>query len=64
MKAIDAEWRNVNTPGVTPPSLEFIRAVAAILESSSTDLLAELGFVAVQQASDSIPSSAINNCEL
>jgi len=64
MNAIDSEWRNVSTPRVTPPSLEFIRAVASILESNSTDLLAELGFVAVQQASESIPSAAKNNCEL
>lgn len=38
------EWRSAETTTTEGPSLEFIRAVAELLETNPDDILAELGY--------------------
>jgi len=38
------EWRSAETAATEGPSLDFIRAVAELLETNPDDILAELGY--------------------
>ena len=44
MEINQAEWRSVENPTAEGPSLDFIRAVAELLETDPDDILAELGY--------------------
>ena len=38
------EWRSAESMAVEGPSVDFIRAVAELLETNPDDILAELGY--------------------
>ncbi len=44
METIKDEWRSVESASTETPSLDFIRAVADLLETDAEDILAELGY--------------------
>lgn len=44
MEINQAEWRSAEDTTAEGPSLEFIRAVAELLETDPDDILAELGY--------------------
>ncbi len=48
METNQMEWRNAETMAAGP-SLEFIRAVAELLETNPEDILAELGYVSAEE---------------
>ena len=49
------EWRSAETMAVGP-SLEFIRAVAELLETDPEDILAELGYVSAEAMPPAVPT--------
>ncbi len=49
------EWRNAETTAAGP-SLDFIRAVAELLETDPEDILAELGYVSAEELPLTVPS--------
>ena len=44
METMQAEWRSAENTTTTAPSLDFIRAVAELLETNPDDILTELGY--------------------
>lgn len=44
MDTIRTEWHNAAAVDVERPSEDFIRAVAALLETDADDLLTEMGY--------------------
>ena len=44
METIKDEWRSVENSAAETPSLDFIRAVAELLETDAEDILSELGY--------------------
>ncbi len=44
METNQAEWRSAEIPATEGPSLDFIRAVAELLETDPDDILAEMGY--------------------
>ena len=44
METNQVEWRSAENPTSEGPSLEFIRAVAELLETDPDDILAEMGY--------------------
>ena len=44
METNQAEWRSAEDTPTGVPSLDFIRAVAELLETDPDDILAELGY--------------------
>lgn len=44
METNQAEWRSAEITTTEGPSLDFIRAVAELLETNPDDILAELGY--------------------
>ncbi len=44
METIKDEWKSVEMSAAETPSLDFIRAVADLLETDADDILAELGY--------------------
>lgn len=49
MEMNQMEWRSAETMA-EGPSLDFIRAVAELLETDPEDILAELGYVSGEEA--------------
>ncbi len=50
METNQMEWRSAETMA-EGPSLDFIRAVAELLETDPEDILAELGYVPAEERS-------------
>lgn len=50
METIKDEWRSVESTANETPSLDFIRAVAELLETDADDILAELGYEHSEEA--------------
>ena len=48
METNQMEWRSAE-PMAQGPSLDFIRAVAELLETDPEDILAELGYVSAEE---------------
>jgi len=48
MEMNQMEWRSAETT-TEEPSLDFIRAVAELLETDPEDILAELGYVSAEE---------------
>jgi hypothetical protein len=48
MEMNQMEWRSAETT-TEGPSLDFIRAVAELLETDPEDILAELGYVSAEE---------------
>ena len=44
METNQVEWRSAELPASEGPSLDFIRAVAELLETDPDDILAEMGY--------------------
>jgi hypothetical protein len=44
METTEVEWRNADNSSMEGPSLDFIRAVARLLETDADDILSELGY--------------------
>lgn len=44
METNQIEWRSVENTGEAAPSLDFIRAVAELLETDPEDILTEMGY--------------------
>ena len=44
MEPRETEWRSAEPTTTEGPSLDFIRAVAELLETDAEDILAELGY--------------------
>lgn len=44
METNQTEWRSAETLTTEGPSLDFIRAVAELLETDAEDILAEMGY--------------------
>ena len=44
METMQAEWRSAENTTAAAPSLDFIRAVAELLETNPDDILTELGY--------------------
>ena len=44
METNQLEWRSAETAASEGPSLDFIRAVAELLETDPDDILAEMGY--------------------
>ncbi len=44
METNQTEWRSAENAPVEGPSVDFIRAVAELLETDPDDILAELGY--------------------
>lgn len=44
MEPKETEWRSAETATTEGPSLDFIRAVAELLETDAEDILTELGY--------------------
>ena len=44
METNQAEWRSAENTATAAPSLDFIRAVAELLETNPDDILSELGY--------------------
>lgn len=44
METNQVEWRSADSSTMEGPSLDFIRAVAELLETDADDILAELGY--------------------
>ena len=44
METNQVEWRSADSPTSEGPSLDFIRAVAELLETDPDDILAEMGY--------------------
>lgn len=44
METNQVEWRSAETSASEGPSLDFIRAVAELLETDPDDILAEMGY--------------------
>ena len=44
METNQVEWRSAENPASEGPSLDFIRAVAELLETDPDDILAEMGY--------------------
>ena len=44
METNQGEWRSAEDAAMEGPSLDFIRAVAELLETDPDDILAELGY--------------------
>ncbi len=44
METMQAEWRSAENLAAAAPSLDFIRAVAELLETNPDDILTELGY--------------------
>ena len=44
METNQIEWRSAESAGAEGPSVDFIRAVAELLETNPNDILAELGY--------------------
>lgn len=44
METNQMEWRSAEAPSSEGPSLDFIRAVAELLETDPDDMLAEMGY--------------------
>ena len=50
METNQAEWRSAEDAATNVPSLDFIRAVAELLETDPDDILAELGYAHNEEA--------------
>jgi len=44
METLEVEWRSADSSSMEGPSLDFIRAVARLLETDADDILSELGY--------------------
>ncbi len=44
MDTNQAGWRSLNDTSAEGPSLDFIRAIAELLETDAEDILSELGY--------------------
>lgn len=44
MDTVEVEWRSADSSSMEGPSLDFIRAVARLLETDADDILSELGY--------------------
>lgn len=44
METIEVEWRSTDSSSMQGPSLDFIRAVAKLLETDADDILSEMGY--------------------
>lgn len=44
METNQAEWKSAESAAVEGPSVDFIRAVAELLETNPDDILTELGY--------------------
>ncbi len=49
METNQVEWRSAESPINEGPSLDFIRAVAELLETNPDDILTELGYVPTEE---------------
>ena len=49
METNQNEWRKTEDGVATAPSLDFIRAVADLLETSPEDILSEMGYASVEE---------------
>ena len=49
METNQVEWRSAEAPANDGPSLDFIRAVAELLETNPDDILTELGYVHTEE---------------
>jgi hypothetical protein len=49
METNQAEWRSAETNTAEGPSLDFIRAVAELLETDPDDILTELGYAHAEE---------------
>jgi len=52
MEMNQVEWRNADNMAAQGPSLDFIRAVAELLETDPADILSELGYVHQEEPAD------------
>ena len=50
METMQPEWNRTETVEAEGPSLDFIRAVANLLETNPDDILAELGYVSAEES--------------
>ena len=49
METKQTEWRSAENPVTEGPSLDFIRAVAELLETDADDILAEMGYAHAEE---------------
>ena len=54
METNQVEWRSAENAATEGPSLDFIRAVAELLETDPDDILAELGYAHPEEAAVAI----------